>query len=198
MKLASLYVHHNPLPKIAQKVFESFADRFEYNFYLGMLSRRFDVIYLAVLDGRGPIKIAVEAGATISPHSTALGKLLLAHLDDEQLLAFLNQSPLEAFTSRTITNKERFRKEISEIRRVQYAVNDGEHYENVAAVAVPVFNEAAEVKMSVSLGYPRQLVVDKRLQVAPLVSLAREVAQQIALRSAGLPRQKTITRERSR
>ena len=58
LKLANIYSYHNPLPLVAQRVFESFTSRFEHNFFLATLSR-FEVIYLAVLDGKGPIKVAV-------------------------------------------------------------------------------------------------------------------------------------------
>ena len=92
---------------------------------------------------------------------------------------------MDAFTPRTITTKEGFWNEIHRIREVQYAVNDGEHYDALGAIAVPVPDEDGKVTMSVSLGYPRQLVVDDRPQVESLVSLAHEIAKQLTLRLYG-------------
>ena len=108
MKLSRLYTSLNPLPAIATKVFERFADRFEYNFYLGMLSHRFDVIYLSVFYGRGPIQVLVEPGSTIKPHSTALGKLLLAYREDFVIQRILGPPSYGCFHTPHYYNQRRF------------------------------------------------------------------------------------------
>jgi DNA-binding IclR family transcriptional regulator len=199
MRLANLYLHHNPLPNIANQVFETFADRFQYNFYLGTLNN-FQLVYLAVYDGRGPIKIVVETGGIISVHTTAMGKVLLAHQDDDYIHRFLETVPMVRYTSRSITTKEGIWEQIDKIRQQGYALNDGEHYEEVGAVGVPVFNHPTRVTMAVALAYPRQLEQDHRIEINSLVDLAHEVASEIALRSSvhGLSvkdHEKTITRK---
>jgi IclR family pca regulon transcriptional regulator len=186
MKLAALYTQQNPLQAIARKVFESFSDRFEYNFYLGTLSAGFEVIYLAALDGRGPIKIVVEAGGRINLHTTALGKMLLALQHDEYIQEFIEVTQLERFTPRTITDPQTLWAQIRQIRRSGFAVNDGEHYEEVAAVAVPLSLRARPFKASISLAYPRLLVPTDLPPIEELVAIAREIADQITRRSEGL------------
>jgi DNA-binding IclR family transcriptional regulator len=186
MKLAATYTQQNPLQAIARKVFENFSHRFDYNFYLGTLSPGFEVIYLAALDGRGPIKIVVEAGGRIKLHTTALGKMLLALQDDEYVHDFIKTTELERFTSRTITDAETLWTQIRAIRRNRYAVNDGEHYEEVAAVAVPLPPGTAQGTASVSLAYPRQLIHHDLPNTEDLVAIAREVADEIIKRSQGL------------
>lgn len=186
MRLAEVYAHQNPLPALARRVFETFAHRFEYNFYLGTLSTRYEMVYLAVLDGRGPIKIAVEPGGTIKLHSTALGKVLLAFQGDDYVLELLGRGPLKAYTPRTITDPQELWSQIHQIRERGYALNDGEHYDEVAAVAVPLYGRDGSVQMSVSLAYPRQLVRDHENQVRILLPLAREVAAEITRRLQGM------------
>jgi len=186
MKLATLYTQHNPVQAIARRVFESFSDRFEYNFYLGTLSPGFEVIYLAALDGRGPIKIVVEAGGRIKLHTTALGKMLLALQDDEYVREFIETTELERFTPHTITDAGTLWTQIHEIRSRRFAVNDGEHYEEVAAVAVPLSRGTDQVEASVSLAYPRQLLARDLPKTEDLVAIAREIADQITRRSEGL------------
>ncbi len=181
MKLASLYAHRNPFPDAARKVFEQYASRFEYNFYLGTLSN-YEVVYLAALDGRGPIKIVVETGGTTGLHSTALGKVLLAFQQDEYIHAFFETARLTAYTARSITDPHGLWQQIREIRAQRYALNDGEHYGDVGAVGVPVFDHSGRVRAGVSLAYPRHFVLEQRLRVDELVPLAREIASKIAVR----------------
>ena len=184
MKLAGLFRLHNSITTIADRTFESYTDRFHHNFYLGKLCE-YEVIYLSTLDGRGPIRIAIEPGGSIELHTTALGKVLLAYQTDEYVQGFLNSHPLNAFTSRTITDPAVLWQQIREIRKQGYAINDGEHYEDIAAVATPVYDSLGQVTVGVSLAYPRHFIQKGRLDTNSLIQLAQEVAHEITLRSGG-------------
>jgi DNA-binding IclR family transcriptional regulator len=187
MKLAGQYKLQNSVASIAEKVFESFADRFQHNFYLGELCE-YEVIYLISMDGRGPIRIAIEPGGSIELHTTALGKLLLAYQTDEYVKSFLKFKQLKSFTSRTITDADVLCNQIEEIRKRGFATNDGEHYDDISAVAAPVFDSYGLVTMAVSLAFPRHYVQEGRLEIHDMVSLAREVADEITFRSGGSQR----------
>lgn len=191
MKLAGLYTLHNPIASIANKVFGSFADRFPHNFYLGTLCE-FEVIYLCSLDGRGPIRIAIEPGGTIELHTTALGKMLLAYQPDEYVENFLRTRALRAFTVRTVTDPATLWRQIRAIRKQGFAINDGEHYDDIGAVAMPVYDNFGQVTVGVSLAYPRHYVQEGRLNINTLVSLAWKVAHEVAIRSGGIDPRREI------
>ena len=183
LKLANIYSYHNPLPLVAQRVFESYTSRFEHNFFLATLSR-FEVIYLAVLDGKGPIKVAVTPGFSLPLHSNALGKLLLAYKDERYVQEFLSKKTMEAFTPRTISRPEDLLKQLAVVRHQGYAINDGEQFEEIGAVAVPLYSPTGDpVNLAVSLTYPRHLLQDGTLKMDTLIKLGREVANEIAQRS---------------
>lgn len=181
IKLASIYSHINPLPHTGQKVFEKYSEIFEYNFYLGRL-KNFEVIYLTVLDGRGPIKIVVEPGGSTSLHSTALGKTLLAYQDESFIQEYLSRVPLTPFTKRTITDPDILYANLLEIRAKGYSINNGEHYETIGAVGVPIINGTNKVTLGVSLAYPLPLFNSENLNLDKIINLAHEVAAEIASR----------------
>jgi len=193
MKLAAIYAHHNPLPGVALRIFERYVDRFEHSFYLIALAQDFEAVYLAVLEGRAPLKVAVEPGGVTGLHSTAAGKVLLASQPDEYVEAFIGRGELRAFTPRTITSPAVLRRELQLTRERGYSVNDGEQFEDIGAVAVPVYNTAGKVTSSVSLAYPRHLAKEGRLLLKDVISCAREIADEIMVgvygssRSAELP-----------
>ena len=184
VKLARLYTHLNPLPIVAHKIFEQYSNRFEYNFYLGRLSH-YEVIFLAVLDGRGPIQVVVETGGSTTLHSTALGKVLMAFQDDAFVDEFIANTELSALTPRSITDPVQLRAQIEEIRVQKYAVNNGEHYDDVGAIGVPVFEQSGRVQLGVSLAYPRHLIQKDHIEIDRLIDLAQEIAEEIGAR-AGL------------
>lgn len=183
MKLANLYIRQNPVSAVARKVFESFADRFEYNFYLGKFDK-YEVVYQAVLDGRGPMRIVVETGGTAALHATAAGKLLLALQSDDVISRFLDSDELVPFTPRTVTDPDQLWEQIEQIRERKFAVNDGELYDEIGAIAVPVYGERGSLNTCVSLAYPRHLVNENRIQIEKLIPLAREIAEVISTHTA--------------
>lgn len=180
-KLAGVYARHNPLPAVATRVFESYTSHFEYNFYLGKL-HGFEVVYLAVLDGRGPIKIVVDPGGTTGLHSSALGKILLAHQSDDYIREFIERVGLRAYTERTITDPAVLWQQIAEIRARGYAVNEGEHFDEVGAIGVPLEGLPGQPTLGISLAYPRHLLNEGRIQIDSLVALANEIAGEIKRR----------------
>jgi DNA-binding IclR family transcriptional regulator len=179
VKLAGVYAHLNPLSTLARRVFEQYEDSFDYNFYLGQL-KGFEVIYRAVLDGHGPLKVVVEPGGSTSLHATALGKVLLAFQDEAFVDGFIVQSGLNPFTARSISDPQLLREQLFQVREQQYAVNDGEFYDDVGAVGVPIFDQLGRVHYGISLAYPRHKVKDGEVDIGELVTLARRIASDIA------------------
>ncbi len=163
-------------------MFEKYSNRFEHNFYLGMLSQ-YEVIYLAVMDGTGPLKIAVEPGLSIPLHSTALGKLLLAFREDNFIQEYLKKNELNSYTPRTLTRQEDLLNQLNEIRQQSFAINDGEQYDSIGAIAVPLFGQNNQaINLAVSLTYPRHLIYDGSLNIVDLISLGREISIEITHR----------------
>jgi DNA-binding IclR family transcriptional regulator len=181
VELAALYAHVNPMPAVALKVFEGYTDRFQYNFYLGAL-RSNELIYLARLEGNGPIKVSAEPGDRISLYSSALGKVLLAFQDEGFVAEFLKKTRYKAYTSWTITDRDVLLKQLRKIREQGWALNNGEQYEDIGAIGVPVYDHKGQVVASVSLAYPKYLVPKKRLKVPEMVAIARAIATEIASR----------------
>lgn len=185
LKLAALYTHQNPLRDVALRVFEKYVDRFAHSIYLIALARKFEAVYLAVIEGHAPLKVAVEPGGFTGLHSTAAGRVLLSHQTEDYIEAFISLGKLRAFTPRTITSSEKLRRELQLTREQGYAINDGEQFEDVGAVAVPVYNRDGKVTSSVSLAYPRHLVKEERLQLDGVIGCAREITDEIMLRAYG-------------
>lgn len=184
MRIASTYSEQNKLPVVARRVFEEFSDRFDHSFYLGVLSN-FDVVYVAVLDGRGALKISMQPGGRTALYSTGMGKILLASQDDEFIEAFLKSVPLKKNTPRTITFAKDLWKEVEEIRRLGYAVNYGEHFAEVGAVAVPLRDSTGAVIGGLSLGFPIMLLSSGAIDIDSLRTLADETAAAIRWRLDG-------------
>lgn len=87
-----------------------------------------------------PVKFLINVGHCFPLHTAAPGKAMLAFLSPEEREAILQTMPFTRFNDRTITDKERFRRELDDVRAKGYAVDRGEEIDSLHCIAAPVFN----------------------------------------------------------
>jgi IclR family acetate operon transcriptional repressor len=97
-----------------------------------------DVVYLAQVPSAHQLRIFAEVGRHVPPHSTAVGKVLLAGLRDDDVIALLGRTGLAARTPRTSTAVPQVLGALIAARADGYAVDDEEEETGVRCVAVPV------------------------------------------------------------
>jgi IclR family acetate operon transcriptional repressor len=131
--------------------------------------------------GSGLLQMVDRTGAQRPAHATALGKVLLAALSDEQIRQFLGPDPLRKFTAKTIVERDALLREIEEVRRKDIAYDDGEFDAEIRCVAVPVRDFAGRVAGAVGISGAVW-----RLSLQSLQDKARQVRDAARLISAQL------------
>ena len=106
--------------------------------------------YVRRIDSPHFLRVAGPRGEPVPFHATALGKVLLAQLPDEQLDAVLSR-PLPALTPQTTVDPNALRLELHAIRRQGYAVTLGERDVSTAGVAAPVLGHPSGLPMAVAV-----------------------------------------------
>jgi IclR family acetate operon transcriptional repressor len=116
-----------------------------------------DVVYVAQVSSPHTLRMFAEVGRHVPPHSTAVGKVLLAALPRERALSILRRTGLPRRTSATITSIEDFGHELDRVRERGWAADEEEQEAGVRCVAVPVGGyESAPVVAAVSLSGPAE------------------------------------------
>ena len=111
-------------------------------------------IYLDKVESRDfGIRLHSEIGKTFPLHCTGIGKVLLSQIDDDEFKTIL-PGKLKALTKRTIVNKTLLRKELKEIRRRGYAMDDEEITRGLVCIAAPVFGPDGQVAGAISCTFP--------------------------------------------
>jgi DNA-binding IclR family transcriptional regulator len=87
---------------------------------------RADALYIDSSDIGGNVRTVAVIGAGEPLHATAVGKAMLAELDDDEVKAFLGSAPLRAISSETITPRAQLSGELDKVRGDEYGVDDGE------------------------------------------------------------------------
>lgn len=109
------------------------------------------VVYISQVPSPHMLRMFAEVGRRVLPHSTAVGKAMLASRSTEYVTALLRRTGLPRRSERTITTIEAFLDELAWVRKRGYAVDDGEEDLSIRCLAVPVTDgDTAVAAMSVS------------------------------------------------
>lgn len=110
-----------------------------------------DIVTLVRAAGTGAFQMVDRVGAVRPAHCTALGKIVLAALDDQELEAYLRRRPPTSFTSKTITDVSRLVDEIRRVRASAIAYDDGEYNIEARCIAVAVRDFTGEVRGAIGI-----------------------------------------------
>ena len=97
-----------------------------------------DVVYVGQVSSPHTLRMFAEVGRHVPPHSTAVGKVLLAALPAERAAAVVRRTGLAPRTPTTITDPDAFLAELALVRERGWAVDEEEQETGVRCVAVPV------------------------------------------------------------
>jgi IclR family acetate operon transcriptional repressor len=113
------------------------------------------VVYVAQVPSRHTMRMFTEVGRHVLPHSTAVGKALLADLPADDVASRAGRTGLPARTERTLTTLDDLDAALAEVRSLGYAIDDGEQEVRVRCVAVAVPGSVLPLAISVSGPAPR-------------------------------------------
>jgi IclR family transcriptional regulator, KDG regulon repressor len=133
------------------------------------------VVYVDRLESSQTLRLFTETGRRVPLHCTSSGKVLLAHLDDDQLAGLLAGMPMPALTPHTITDLEAMRAELARVRRRGWAEAVNEREIGVASVAAAIRDVDQNVVAAISIGAPTiRLGPSRRRELAAVVVEAAE------------------------
>jgi DNA-binding IclR family transcriptional regulator len=106
------------------------------------------------------------------------GKILLAALSDDELLALYPGEALQTLTPRSIRTRTELLAELKQVRRRGWGTNFGESEPDVSGVAVGVASRAGEVPYAIAVSAPRARLAQSRVKV--IVDELRKTADLVA------------------
>ena len=138
------------------------------------------IVYVGqVMASRNSMRMFTEVGRRVLPHSTGVGKAIMASMDRDEVLALLDRTGMPAMTSHTITTPEAFVAELDRTLDRGYALDEGEQEVGVRCVAVAVPGAPQPLALSVSGPLPRMTDDFVTEAVEPLHQAAAAVAAQM-------------------
>jgi DNA-binding IclR family transcriptional regulator len=143
------------------------------------------VTLVATRETDGPVRVVQSVGARRPIHCTALGKVLTAWLPATERSRLVAGLRFEKLTPKSIAQRTPFERELRRVQSAGYAIDDEEFIVGVRCLAAPVFDEAGEVAMGLSVVGPKHRMTHQRLrECRPLVlECARKLSGRLGLTS---------------
>ena len=96
------------------------------------------MFYLDRVETDWPFRVQLPVGTNVPFHCTASGKTFMASLPKSSRETFVKNLALERHSKNTITEAQQLLDQLAEIRRLGYALDDQEFFDDMIAIAVPV------------------------------------------------------------
>lgn len=139
-----------------------------------------EVIYLDQVASMHLVKMFTAPGMRVPFYCTGTGKVILAFKPDEFAEPIL-RGPFPRHTANTLTSREALERELAQIRRLGYSVDDEEMEEGVRCLAVPIFDRRRQVIGAISVSGPTTRLTGERVErLAPTArSIGDELSRQL-------------------
>lgn len=141
------------------------------------------VVYLDRVEAQWPLGLRFEPGSRVPAHCTALGKMFLSQLAENQRDAMIGALPLTRYTSNTITDHRRLMDELQRIRDEGISFDDQEFMSGVVCMAAPCRDAEGRVFAGIAISAPeaRLTLSDMRRHAPALKEAARKLARTFTL-----------------
>ena len=125
----------------------------------------YHALYLSQVESRHVVRVIANPGERVQLHCSAIGKVLLAYMPEDELAKALRQLTMAPLTTKTIQSVDELRRELDVIRTYGYSTDDEEHTLDVRCIAGAIFSEHGLPIAALSLSGPKTRVTAERMRI---------------------------------
>ena len=176
-EIGSLVLNNLELRKEVHPFLEELKEKTGETIHLGILDE-YEVLYIDKVESPQTIRMYSMIGKKAPLHCTGLGKTLLAFSSPSLLDEVVEKKGLKKFTNNTITEKEKLREHLKEVRERGYAIDDSEHEREIKCVAGPIFDYNNQLIAAFSISTPITRITKERMDY--FIKLVLEYSERIS------------------
>ncbi|MFH0924481.1 MAG: IclR family transcriptional regulator [bacterium] len=177
-ELGQAYKSKLGLLKLAHPILVNLSVSCDESVYMAVLDG-IEVVYVDMEETTKPLRIVPHLGSRAPVYCTAIGKIQLAFRDVEEREGIVKKMRLETKTKNTITDIRKLTKQLLEIIKKGYALDNEEFEEGVKCVAVPIRDYNNAVVAGICISGPSVRMSEKRIK-NELLKLILDASQEIS------------------
>lgn len=180
LDLGYSYLSSMPIWQIAQPILEKISESFHVSSSASVLDGC-DILYAFRATHGDVSSVLVSTGTRQPAQVTAMGRVLLASLDEVRLDAVIARIKFSRITVNSVADPQELRKILAKVRTQDYAIVDEELELGLRAIAVPIRNRQGNVVAAINAaGRSRSLT--KEVLVEQILPVMRDGADLIRSR----------------
>ncbi|WP_075618831.1 IclR family transcriptional regulator [Paenisporosarcina indica] len=141
-----------------------------------------EIIYIDKVENSSTIRIYSQIGRRGPLYCTAVGKSILAFLDEREAKKLVDKIEFARLTDYTLVNREALATELATIKKDKYSYDNQEHEMGIRCVGAPIFDHNGRPQYALSVTGPLDRMSDEILQHH--IPLLKDTAKKIS-RSLG-------------
>jgi IclR family transcriptional regulator, pca regulon regulatory protein len=184
LALGYAYLSSFSVAQIAQPHLEDLAEELHESCSVSVLDGD-DLVYVARASANRIMTIALTVGTRLPPYPTSMGRVLLAHLPEAELEAYLSRTELRKLTDRTVVDPAELRAILATVRSQGWAAVDQELEAGVRSIAVPIRDSSRKVVAAINASAHAARVPMRTLEkefLPRLLDSARQIDSELATR----------------
>lgn len=177
IQLGAACINNTDISREISSATKKLSEEIKATSHAAILDDRF-VVYIAKAQSTTDFSLVTNIGFRIPAHATALGKVLLAELAQDDIKQRLNNVSLERFTEFTITSLEKLQENLVLVVKNGYAIDNQEVIPGGICVAAPIRDKTNRVIAAISVTMPMARVTDEFMSeiIAKVCSAAKNVS----------------------
>ncbi|MFY9357174.1 MAG: IclR family transcriptional regulator [Defluviitoga tunisiensis] len=108
-------------------------------------------VYIEKIEGPHSLPMMSKIGMRMNLYATGFGKAILANLSEQELDEYLKTVKLEKRGKNTVTDPLKLKKQLNEIKKIGYAIDNEENENGIFCIGAPIFNYDNQVIAAVSI-----------------------------------------------
>lgn len=166
----------------AKKYLEKLAEKHDETLNLAIMQGS-NIVYMDSIASKKILRPNLHSGMRFPLFCTGLGKCILA-FQPEAILEEHLKVPVQAFTTKSLTDPEDIRAEMERIRKRGVAVDDEEFQEGLVCIAAPIVNAKGTSIAAISMSVPKIRLTTEREKeiIEDLKATAKEVSNDLITR----------------
>jgi DNA-binding IclR family transcriptional regulator len=156
-------------------------------------------VYVEKLDSPEPLRIHSRIGASVPLYCSAVGKVMLAYMPEDEQDRILPELSLKRLTPNSVGNLQELKTELYRVHKNGYACDLEGHELHIRCVAAPIWDHTGGVQSSLSITAPTvRMPVTRLRQLAPLIQAAGlQISLELGYQPSGFPRGRAVNVNRT-
>ncbi|WP_246066783.1 IclR family transcriptional regulator [Paenibacillus koleovorans] len=138
------------------------------------------VLYIAEKQSTHPVRFVSHLGMMLPLHATAMGKMLLSGLSDDEVRCLYPDGELGKLTDSTLSSLDELLEQLALIRREGLSFSSGEAVQGIRCVAAPITDASGQIVASMSVSIPVSRVEERAWDTA--VQAVRQGAHELSIK----------------